>query len=81
MKTTPTKAFRCVTCGHRTMRRVVRDVVTHSGKRRTVVSNIEIDECSHCGERLYDLEALKQIRAKRTARRPSKRSRRTPSAA
>jgi YgiT-type zinc finger domain-containing protein len=56
---------RCPTCGRKSMRHVVRDVATRIGTRLVTVCGIRIEECSACGERLYDLEALTQIREDR----------------
>jgi YgiT-type zinc finger domain-containing protein len=54
------------------MRRVVREVETRVGLRRMVVPDIEVEECGRCGERLYDLAALRKIR---DARGPARRRR------
>ncbi len=63
---------RCPTCGHAAMERVSRTVTTKAGRRTISVPDVEVEECSHCGERLYDLPALATIRrARETARRRS----------
>jgi YgiT-type zinc finger domain-containing protein len=65
-----TAASRCPTCGARAMRPTERDVEVRVGKRVVVVRGVSIEECSACGERLYDLAALHRIGdAKRAARR------------
>lgn len=63
---------RCPTCGRLAMRKVVRSVETTAGGKRMVVPNIEVEECARCGERLYDLAALRKIR---DARGPARRTR------
>jgi len=69
MKAT-TGAIQCPTCGARAMRRVERDVTVRAGKRTIVVHAIAIEECSKCGERMYDLAAFRRIEdAKRNTRR------------
>jgi YgiT-type zinc finger domain-containing protein len=67
---TKTKAtdIRCPTCGHRPMTRVVRDVETKSEGVAVVVRKVQVDECPKCGERLYDLEALRRVREAREKR-------------
>jgi len=64
-------AKRCPTCGQLAMRRVVRSIETTVGGKRTEVPNIEVEECGACGERLYDLIALRKIRE---ARGPARRT-------
>jgi YgiT-type zinc finger domain-containing protein len=62
----------CPTCGHPSMKHVVRSVLTKLGRRRISVPGIRVEECSKCGELLYDLAALAAIRqARRAARRGS----------
>ena len=58
-------AVRCPTCGKGTLKRVVRDVETSVGRRRLVVRDVELEECPKCGERVYDLTALRKLRAVR----------------
>jgi YgiT-type zinc finger domain-containing protein len=56
------------------MRRVVRDVSTRAGRRAVVAKGVEVEECPRCGERLYDLAALRAVRESRRAakrRRPA----------
>ena len=66
-------ASRCPTCGRAAMRRVIRDVTTRRAARSIVVNAVEIEECAHCGERLYDLAALRRLQDARR-RRPRRRS-------
>jgi len=64
--------IRCPTCGHPTMKPVLRTVVTKLGRRSISVPNVRVDECVKCGERLYDLAALAVLRqARHAARRGS----------
>ena len=64
--------LRCPTCGKLTMKRVSRTVQTTVGRKRISVPDIEVEECANCGERLYDLIALRRIRqAREPARRGS----------
>jgi YgiT-type zinc finger domain-containing protein len=68
-------ASRCPTCGKAAMKPVARDVTTQRGGKSVVVKNVAVEECSQCGERLYDLAALRRLaEASRT------RSRRRPAA-
>ncbi|MBI5478298.1 MAG: YgiT-type zinc finger protein [Deltaproteobacteria bacterium] len=69
MRKAPTVS--CPTCGRSGMQRVSRNVTTRVGAAQLVVRDVEVEECPHCGERLYDLAALRRIRA---ARRPPRRS-------
>jgi YgiT-type zinc finger domain-containing protein len=62
-------ATHCPTCGRKAMRRVTRDITTRIGKREVIAEGISIDECGQCGERLFDLAALDQIRSARNASR------------
>jgi YgiT-type zinc finger domain-containing protein len=66
MKSSP--AIRCPTCGRPGLRRVKRDLATKVGTRSLTVHDVEVEECPHCGERLYDLAALRRIRAARHRR-------------
>ena len=61
------KGILCPTCGEARMKRVTQDVETKVGRRKVVVRNVAVDRCPECGERLYDLAALRQIRAARDA--------------
>jgi YgiT-type zinc finger domain-containing protein len=58
-------AARCPTCGLRGMVRVSRSVLSRVGSATVVVRGVVVDLCPHCGERLYDLAALRRIRAGR----------------
>lgn len=52
------------------MSRVARDVTARAGKRTVIVRAVEVEECVKCGERLFDLAALRRIAdEKRNARR------------
>ena len=60
------------TCGQSAMRPVLRTIVTRLGQRRISVPHVKVEECTRCGERLYDLGALAALRqARQTARRGS----------
>ena len=62
--------IQCPSCGRKAMRRVTRDVTTRIGGRAITVAGVELQECSGCGERLYDLPALHQVNdARKAARR------------
>jgi YgiT-type zinc finger domain-containing protein len=69
--TNPPSDIRCPTCGQPDLRRVFRDVTTRAAGRVLVVHDVEVDECENCGERLYDLPALRRIRDARTHHHPS----------
>jgi len=65
---------RCPTCGRTAMHRVVRDVTTRRTGKAIVVKDVEVEECAHCGERLYDLTALRRLgdaQRRRSGRRPA----------
>lgn len=64
MSTTP-RRLRCPKCGRLGMTRVVRSIEATAGRKRVVVPDVEVEECGFCGERLYDLSALRKIRAVR----------------
>ena len=66
--------IRCPTCGAPGMCRVLRPITTRRGRRSIIVKGVEVDECDKCGERLYDLIALRRLAEK------SPRSRRQPAA-
>jgi YgiT-type zinc finger domain-containing protein len=59
----------CPTCGRRSVQPVIRTVTTHVSGRAVQVPGVALEECSSCGERLYDLAALHQLAAARTQRR------------
>jgi YgiT-type zinc finger domain-containing protein len=60
---------RCPTCGRRAVAPAVRAVSTHVGRREILVPGVAIEECSSCGERLYDLAALRTLATARAQRR------------
>jgi len=62
-----TKGVLCPTCGAGQMERVTQTVETKVGRRKVIVPDVAFDLCPRCGERLYDLMALRQIRAARDA--------------
>jgi YgiT-type zinc finger domain-containing protein len=51
------------------MSRRARDVEIAVGHKRVVVRRVAAEECPICGERLYDLAALRRIREARQKRR------------
>jgi YgiT-type zinc finger domain-containing protein len=51
------------------MQLVSRTITAKVGRRRISVPDVEVEECAHCGERLYDLSALATIRRAREAAR------------
>ncbi len=59
----------CPTCGRRALRRQSCDVRTRVGRKILVVRGVEAEVCSACGERLYDLAALRQLRRARALAR------------
>jgi YgiT-type zinc finger domain-containing protein len=61
------KGILCPTCGAARMERVTQTVQTKVGRRKVTVPDVELDQCPRCGERLYDLAALRRIRAARDA--------------
>lgn len=61
--------IRCPTCAKKGLRSVMRNVKTRVGKRAITVRGVPVEECPHCGERLYDLAALARIREARAASR------------
>ena len=65
--TKTTKGVLCPTCGEARMQRVSQNVQTKAGRRKVTVPDVELDLCPKCGERLYDLLALRKIRAARDA--------------
>ncbi len=70
MKNLKPKLSRCPTCGRKGMRRQLLDVKLDGGKR--VARGIEVDVCPHCGEQLYDPEAMRAIEAACPPRRGRK---------
>lgn len=67
MKAMRTKT-RCPTCGHAGMVQVERDIATRAGRKTVTVRGVSVEECPRCGERLYNLAALRRLRAVRTGR-------------
>ena len=65
---------RCPSCGKLAMKLVTRTIRTKIGRRSISVPDVEVEECANCGERLYDLAALRTIRR---AREPARLARRT----
>ncbi len=65
-------AARCPTCSRLTLRPAVRTVLTRQGSRKITVPDVPVEECRACGERTYDLSALRKIAA---ARSPARRGR------
>ncbi len=61
------KGIICPTCGESRMERVKQSVQTRVGRRKVTVPDVEFELCPECGERLYDIAALRQIRAARDA--------------
>lgn len=62
MKKASTRGHKCPTCGRYSMRRAIRKVAVRVGRSRLEVPRIPVEECGHCGERLYDLAALHALR-------------------
>jgi YgiT-type zinc finger domain-containing protein len=58
----------CPTCGRGRMERVSREINTRVGRKTITVSDVEVEECPKCSERLYDLAALRRIRQARRSR-------------
>ena len=56
----------CPTCGQKTLRRHKRDIRGTYKGRPYVARNVEVEDCSNCGERLFDLEAMRKIESART---------------
>ena len=59
----------CPTCGLGVMRKVLRSVTTRAGHIEIVIPRIQVEECARCGERMYDIDALRRIRITRESRR------------
>ena len=51
----------CPTCGSDRIERVVRDVIRKHKSRTYTVPSVEFYECSNCGEKIYDREAMLKI--------------------
>ena len=63
------RAAWCPTCGRLAMLPAVRAISTHAGDRKVRVAGVRLEECTSCGERLYDLAALRRLAAARTGTR------------
>jgi YgiT-type zinc finger domain-containing protein len=55
----------CPTCGSKRIRRVKRDIESSRGGKAFLAHGIEVSECPDCGERLFSIEAIDEINAKR----------------
>ncbi len=53
----------CPTCGSEKIKQVVRDVVRNYKGQSYTVPAVEFYECSNCGEKVYDREAMLKIEA------------------
>ena len=53
----------CPTCGSDKIQRVVRDVTRKYKGQTYTVPSIEFHDCPHCGEKVYDREAMLKIEA------------------
>jgi YgiT-type zinc finger domain-containing protein len=60
---------RCPTCGRHSIQPKVATVITHVGRREVQVPDVALEECTACGERLYDLAAMRTLAAARAHRR------------
>ncbi len=57
------KITHCPTCGSAKIRRVCKTVTrTHAGQTYTV-PDLAFSECTACGERVYDRDAIRRIEA------------------
>ena len=57
--------IQCPTCGRHAVAGVIRDISVKVGAKTVKVHGVSIEECEHCGERLYGLAALDRIRQER----------------
>ncbi|MDI6739762.1 MAG: YgiT-type zinc finger protein [Candidatus Edwardsbacteria bacterium] len=53
----------CPACGSDKIRRVARDIIRKYKERTYTVPKVEFYECPHCGEKVYDREAMLKIEA------------------
>ncbi len=53
----------CPTCGQKGMKRAVVEVASKRRGKVRRVGGVEVDLCPHCGEQLYDMDAMDQIQA------------------
>ncbi|MBM3328842.1 MAG: YgiT-type zinc finger protein [Calditrichaeota bacterium] len=68
----PEDVLPCAECGRNTLCRVTANYPLDDG---TVVTHLEHWKCSSCGEVLFDLESMRQIReARKQGRHPKQRS-------
>jgi YgiT-type zinc finger domain-containing protein len=52
-------------CGSTRIRRVRRDVKGNYKGKPYIAKSVEFEECPACGERLYDLEAMRKLESAR----------------
>ena len=57
------------TCGRKGIERECQDVTIAVNSKRRIIRNVEVDVCPHCGEELYDSEAMDRIEAGLARRR------------
>jgi YgiT-type zinc finger domain-containing protein len=59
--------FKCPSCkaGKTVVKQINYQLKTKSGKK-LIVPDLEIEECGHCGERIFSLEAARKIEAYKT---------------
>lgn len=57
------KITECPTCGSKHIRRVRRDVTREFHGKAYTVPAVEFEECSDCGEKLYDHDAMQKVEA------------------
>ena len=65
------KLSKCPTCGRRKLKLVRSDYSTRVQGRAVVVPDLERQECSNCGEVLFDCAAMERLDALRTRKRPA----------
>ena len=51
----------CPTCGSEKIHRVLRDILRQHKGRDYIVPKVEFYECSNCGEKVFDREAMLKI--------------------
>ena len=52
----------CPTCGSDKIRRVVRDIARKYEEQTYTVPKVGFYDCPHCGEKVYDHEAMLKIK-------------------
>jgi YgiT-type zinc finger domain-containing protein len=64
MKPTKRKTYKCPSCGvgRTRIQRIAHELVSKQGKR-VVIPDLDVEVCDHCGERVFDLAAVRQIEA------------------